>query len=551
MKFNREDMSESKWFGFLQKYWLYIVVVIAVIIVAVSSINIYREEVLEIDPDVKMEEQNTLSFASAYIDTLNPIVSKSEDTYYISKLIYNSLFDYTADLNVEGELVESYTVDTEKAYVDITLRSGVTFHNGDSLTARDISFTVNAIKSYGSEGIYYEKASKIDSVNVRDDRNVRIYFSDNYDCSLDALTFPILPRGEYSSAGALLKDTDEFVPVGTGMYKYSSYDSLKELDLSPNESYFADKAQKSVSIKILPEKTMASNMLEIGSVTCYTDIGSDRKSLVEDKGLTMYDMISNQVDFMVFNTQSPLFTSKEVRKGICYAIDENQVLSEGYMDDGVLADTIYYPGFLGVADSNTNYAFDRDKAIEILAEEGYEDTDRNGRIEDAEGNDVTVSLLVNSDNANRIAAARIIEKNLERAGFSVEVRAVEWDEYNKLIEEKDFDILLTGYEMEGSYDLRSFFDGANTWGYENQEILEKVRELDRLHTSEEYTSIYAEIKDMLADEAQYYTLCYKKMGLIGVDTFEAKELPVFNDIFKNCNTWTWKKKITDDDESKK
>ena len=109
------------------------------------------------------------------------------------------------------------------------------------------------------------------------------------------------------------------------------------------------------------------------------------------------------------------------------------------------------------------------------------------------------------------------------------VRAVEWDEYNKLIEEKDFDILLTGYEMEGSYDLRSFFDGANTWGYENQEILEKVRELDRLHTSEEYTSIYAEIKDMLADEAQYYTLCYKKMGLIGVDTFEAKELPVFND----------------------
>ena len=109
---------------FYKKYWLYIVVVIAVIIVAVSSINIYREEVLEIDPDVKMEEQNTLSFASAYIDTLNPIVSKSEDTYYISKLIYNSLFDYTADLNVEGELVESYTVDTEKAYVDITLRSG-------------------------------------------------------------------------------------------------------------------------------------------------------------------------------------------------------------------------------------------------------------------------------------------------------------------------------------------------------------------------------------------------------------------------------------------
>ena len=71
MKFNREDMSESKWFGFLQKYWLYIVVVIAVIIVAVSSINIYREEVLEIDPDVKMEEQNTLPNQKTLIISLN------------------------------------------------------------------------------------------------------------------------------------------------------------------------------------------------------------------------------------------------------------------------------------------------------------------------------------------------------------------------------------------------------------------------------------------------------------------------------------------------
>ena len=175
--------------------------------------------------------------------------------------------------------MESHTVDTEKAYVDITLRSAVTFPQRRRSDCQRYKLHCKCDKIIRFGRIYYEKASKIDSVNVRDDRNVRIYFSDNYDCSLDALTFPILPRGEYSSAGALLKDTDEFVPVGTGMYKYSSYDSLKELDLSPNESYFADKAQKSVSIKILPEKTMASNMLEIGSVTCYTDIGSDRKSL--------------------------------------------------------------------------------------------------------------------------------------------------------------------------------------------------------------------------------------------------------------------------------
>ena len=52
MKFNKNDLQESKAFKILQKYWLYIVVATAMIVVAISSISIYREEVLEIDPDV-------------------------------------------------------------------------------------------------------------------------------------------------------------------------------------------------------------------------------------------------------------------------------------------------------------------------------------------------------------------------------------------------------------------------------------------------------------------------------------------------------------------
>lgn len=546
MNLNKDEISEKKWFLFLQKYWLYIVVILAVIIVALSSVKIYREEILEIDPDIKTEPQSTLSFASAYLDTLNPIVSKSEDTYYISKLIYNSLFDYTDNLNVAGDLAESYTVDTDKAYIDITLKQGVLWHNGDYLGAGDVSFTVNAIKTYGSKGLYYEKASRIQKIDVKNDSNIRIYFNDAEDCSLDSLVFPILPKSEYKSVSALIGKTEDFVPVGTGMYKYSSYDALKELKLDANESYFGIKAKNSINIKIMPEKSMAPNMMEIDAVTCYTDIGSDRKSLVEDKDFVMYDMISNDVDFIVFNTDNQLLASKKVRKGICYAIDEKSILSEGYMDDGILTDTIYYPGFLGVADSNDTYAFDREKASEAFAEEGYEDRDSNGRLEDKDGEEIAVTLLVNNDNANRIAAARIMEKNLQQAGLNVSVNSVNREEYNKLIEEKNFDILITGYEIEASYDLRTFFDGTNPWTYENTELLEKVKELDKLHTAEEYTSIYSEIKNALVDEAQYYPLCYKKMGLIGVYTFEAVKLPMFNNIYKNCNTWSWKKKITEE-----
>ena len=539
MKFNKNDLQESKAFKILQKYWLYIVVATAMIVVAISSISIYREEVLEIDPDVNHVQQDTLYFAATSIDTLNPVVSSSEDTFYISKLIYNSLFDYTDDLNVQPELAESYEVNTDRAYVDITLKDGVLWHDGTELTAGDVRFTVNAIKSYGSEGIYYEAVSKINSVTVQGDKTLRIYFRNNTDCSLDALTFPILLEDQYSSTRSLINTTDDFEPVGTGQYKFASYDYLEALNLSPNEQYFGTKAANSITVNILPDKSLASNMMEINNVTCYIDDTTERKSLVADKGFQMYDIVSNDVDFIVFNTSAEILSTKEMRQALCYAIDRDEVLNDGYMGDGVITDTIYYPNFLGVSDTGDVYSYDRDKAIELMAEQGYEDSDLNGKLENGDGEEVSLNILVNSDNANRLAAARIIEDNLESAGFSVTITSADWEEYTDLIERGEFDILVTGYEIEASYDLRGFFDGTNPWNYTNNDILQLVNELDRLHTSQEYTAAYEKIKEALIDEIPYYSLCYRKMGLVGLSTFEADQLPMFNDIYRNCNTWSW------------
>lgn len=65
-----------------------------------------------------------------------------------------------------------------------------------------------------------------------------------------------------------------------------------------------------MDIVILPDKELASNMMEISSVTCYTDDSSDRYSLVNDKNFKMYDMISNDVEFIVFNQEKELFREK-------------------------------------------------------------------------------------------------------------------------------------------------------------------------------------------------------------------------------------------------
>ncbi len=528
---------------FLRKSWIWILAVILVLAVILSSVEIYKEEVLNIDPDIKYTEKKTLYFAAQRFDTLNPLVSQSEDTYYLSKLIYDSLFDFDENLNVVPKLVDTYRVDTEKACVKIRLKRGIKWHNGGKLTASDVRFTVNAVKQAGSKSPYYEKCAKIMYVNVNGNSDLTIYFNNNYNCSLDMLTFPIVSSTGYSSPYQFASDRDKFKPNGTGLYKYSSYDYLKRLKLKPNEDYFNNTAEKKIQVNLLPNAGLASAMTEINEVTCYIDKDTDRRSIVKDKNLTMYDMISNQLEFLVFNTKKPYWSDKQVRQAAAYGIDTEKILNNAYAGDAVQTDTIYYPNFLGDADTNELYGYDPEKALDLLCEAGLEDKNGNGLFEDAYGKNVTVSILVNKKNAQRMTAAKLISNNLETLGFKANINALAPAEYKKAIASRQFDILIAGYAIEETYDLREFFNGKNAWGYYNADLFTKSRELERLYDADTQKEKYSELKDALQDEMPYYALCYKKMGLIGISGFTAEKLPMFNDIYKNCDTWSWKVEV--------
>ena len=126
-------MKDNRLLQFFKKYWLIGVLVLLALGAVFSSVEIYKEEVLNIDPDVKYEEQNTLYFAAERIDTLNPLISQSADVYYLSKLIYSSLFDFDENLSAVPELVDSYTVNTDRAYIDLKLKKKISFQNGKKI----------------------------------------------------------------------------------------------------------------------------------------------------------------------------------------------------------------------------------------------------------------------------------------------------------------------------------------------------------------------------------------------------------------------------------
>ena len=529
----------SKILDFMKKYWIGVVIIILIFAVILSSVEIYKEEVLNIDPSIEYIEQDTLFLSSETIDTLNPVISQSEDVYYISKLIYDGLYDYDENMSVIPRLASEYTINTEKAFIEVTLKDGIKWHNGNNLKASDVVFTINAMKAAGSKCPYYNKISRIHSAFMRSKNVVAIYFNNNYNCSLDDLVFPIVPSSQYSGTGAFVAAKDDFRPIGTGQYKYNSYNKKKQLELIPNDNYFGTAAEKNITVTLLPERDLAANMMEIDSVSCYVDSAANRKSIALDRGYQIFDIPSNKVEFLVFNTSSAYLSKKNMRKALAYGIDTKKILEGAYMGDGILTDTIYYPNFMGVKDTLSEYSYDIKKSQQMLSQMGWKDINGDGVLEDKDGKRYTLEVLTCKDNATRRSAAHIIKNNLELLGLKTEVISLPASEYIRAIRAKDFDILITGYTIEESYDLRSFFNGKNEWGYTNYGLSTKAAELDRLYTPQQYTEKYKELKDLLLDELPYYTLCYKKMSLIGTSTFEADKMPMFNNIYKNCDTWRW------------
>ena len=529
----------SKILDFMKKYWIGVVIIILIFAVILSSVEIYKEEVLNIDPSIEYIEQDTLFLSSETIDTLNPVISQSEDVYYISKLIYDGLYDYDENMSVIPRLASEYTINTEKAFIEVTLKDGIKWHNGNNLKASDVVFTINAMKAAGSKCPYYNKISRIHSAFMRSKNVVAIYFNNNYNCSLDDLVFPIVPSSQYSGTGAFVAAKDDFRPIGTGQYKYNSYNKKKQLELIPNDNYFGTAAEKNITVTLLPERDLAANMMEIDSVSCYVDSAANRKSIALDRGYQIFDIPSNKVEFLVFNTSSAYLSKKNMRKALAYGIDTKKILEGAYMGDGILTDTIYYPNFMGVKDTLSEYSYDIKKSQQMLSQMGWKDINGDGVLEDKDGKRYTLEVLTCKDNATRSSAAHIIKNNLELLGLKTEVISLPASEYIRAIRAKDFDILITGYTIEESYDLRSFFNGKNEWGYTNYGLSTKAAELDRLYTPQQYTEKYKELKDLLLDELPYYTLCYKKMSLIGTSTFEADKMPMFNNIYKNSDTWRW------------
>ncbi len=486
--------------------------------------------------------------------TLNPLMTENSSYYFFSKLIFEGLFEFDQDLDLENKLAESYEIKDDGRTIDIKLNGDVRWHDGEKLRAEDVKFTIDAIKYASSNSLYtamfensvgsYRPSNmrRIVDVVVVDQENISIKFDTSFSNNLEVLTFPIIPShvfgGSGTSAYRRALEIEDYLPIGTGPFKFQDYEKMKEITLLANEDFRGSRAHIDKVIgRVFESEEDIVQAFETREVNVATTIGVDWEKYTQEDSIRSIDFISSNYEFLGFNFSKDIFTGesgREIRKAITYAIDRQGIIEKVYLGHGTKVDLPIHPDSWLRSEEADQYGYNLDRAKNTLKLLELEDTNEDGILE-LNGKDISLKLLTNTFNPLREKTASLIKDDLERIGIKVEIYPEiseekteyskeeiesQWAQVNADIQNGKYDIVLSGWQLSPIPDLSFAFhsaqirNGMNFINYSNEEMDLAIEDSLLSGSRDGKKDSYKSLQALILEELPYTSLLFKNKSLL-------------------------------------
>lgn len=467
------------------------------------------------------------------MDTLNPMISENFYYYHFSKLIYEGLFEFDQFLEPQALLVKEYSMVNNGKTIRIALRDDVKWHDGVNLSSADVKFTIDNIKANRDNTIYgrflYDtlgldhssNLSDIIGVEIVDDLNLNINFSQNFSSIREALTFPILPAHRFQG-GLMVADIE---PIGTGPFKFLEYQRYRNIYLTRNENYWKGQVYiEKITGKVLEDEELILNSFETGQISLARAIDVDWDKYKQNDRINVLEYVSNRYEFLSFNLDLDIFQGeggRNLRKALMYAIDIEDIINKVYLGHGTKVDIPIFPDYYLLDYGQGGYGYNRDFALEYFKEAGYEDLNGDGYLQGEDGQRLRLILTTNYGNIYREKTLEIIGKNFTDIGLEVEVKVEDrgeqsFDHLLTTINNRNFHIALLGSQTSlmpnPSYLLRAN-SPSNFSNFFNEE-LEELLNNKNLGSELEKRKLNNRMQDIILEELPYGSLLFRNEGIL-------------------------------------
>ena len=502
--------------------YLFIIFAIGIIIFAIYKINSQEETSnLNLENNTSQTSQKTESILNIGIsdfDNINPLITKNKDIISLSTILYDPLLKITEDYEIENCLAEEWSKSDKTTYL-VKLKDNLKWDDGSTVTGTDVKYTIEQLQE--GKSVYSDNVENIKSVEIIDGNTVRINLKEEEPFFEYNLIFPIVSSNQFKNEDFY---KSRLAPKATGMYKVTSA-TESNMELEKNENWRnADSIERKIDKVIITYFDTigdAYNSLKIGNIDLVCTSNTNVEDYIGTIGFVTKDYKGRELDFISINCEEGVLANKEVRQAINYAIDKNKINSSVFSNNYYVSSfPIDYGSYLYSKESKSSYS--QDKAKEVLEDAGWEYRYGSWRkTENYRTQYLNIDLIVDNSNETRVKVAELIEEQLEDFGINVYLYRVSNSSYKRYLENKNYDMIITGVNNGYSPDLTYFFGKDNIANYENEEITGILNDIKNISDKDMLTEKYNRIIEIYEDEMPIFAYIeiqkklYIALGLLG------------------------------------
>jgi len=483
-----------------------------------------QEETRQIAPGPPAHGDMIVQGSIGDASNLIAMLASDSASHEVASLNYNGLVKYDKDLNLVGDLAESWEVSEDKLTITFHLRKGVKWQDGVECTAEDVLFGYQTIIAPNTPTAYAGDFMEVEKAEVPDRYTFQVTYKKPFAPGLASWNYLVVLPKHILAGKDITKSELVRHPMGNGAYKLKKWKAGEKIVLVSNHDYFEGRPYiDGVMYRIIPDLATMFLELKAGNIDYMglTPLQFLRQTDTArfNKDYRKYQYLAFAYTYLGYNLLSPKFQDKRVRQAISYAINKQELIDGVLLGLGEIATGPYKPGTWQHNPKTKRYSYDPEKAKKLLQEAGWLDEDGDGIIE-KDGEPFEFMVITNQGNSQRTKAAEIIQRRLSEVGIKMKIRVLEWATFiNEYIDKKKFEATILGWTLSQDPDLfdvwhssKTHFKELNFVSYKNEEVDRLIMEGRHTFDKEKRKKAYFRIQEMLAED-QPYTFLYVPYSL--------------------------------------
>jgi len=405
----------------------------------------------------------------------------------IDEVVYANIFEgltrYRADGSIAPDLAKSWDISDDGLVYTFHLHDGVKFHDGTTMDASDVKFSLDRARAEGSTNAQKPLFAGIDTVEVVDPLTVKVTLKQPNGGFITNMAW-----GDAVIVAPESIKTDASKPIGTGPFVFANWVKGDSITITKNPDYWGKPvALNKATFKFISDPTAAFAAMMAGDIDAFPGYPAP-ETLPQFQADPRFKVVVGNTEgetILSTNNKDEHFKNKLVREALAHAINRQEIIDGAMFGYGTPIGTHFAPSNPAYVDLTGLSKYDPELSKKLLAEAGYPD-----------GFTTTLKLPPPSY-ARR--GGEIVAAQLRAVGIKTEISNLEWAQWLKeVFKQKDYGLTIVSHTEPmdiGIYARPNYY-----FQYDNPEFQQLMKDLDAASNPIKRAAILGAAQTMISED---------------------------------------------------